>query len=152
MPGPKVLLVDDDAGVRSAVARALQIEGFRVSTVGEAAGVLDLVEKECPDIVLLDLGLGAASGWDVFEEISRGHPLIPIIIVSARSGQFEIARLAGVGAFVEKPVEIPQLAATMRRLLAEDAKTRLARLALHSPEPRFIPGRSGRWGFPKSRP
>ncbi|MGH8017723.1 MAG: response regulator transcription factor [Opitutaceae bacterium] len=147
---PKVLLVDDDAGVRSAVTRALQVEGFRVSTIGDAAGVPEVVEKQAPDIVLLDLGLGAASGWDVFEELSRDHPLIPIIIITARSAQFEVAKLAGVSAFVEKPIEIPQLVATMRQLLAEDADTRMARLALRSPAPRFVRGRLRGWGFPRS--
>ena len=150
MSAARVLLVDDDASVRSALARALVSEGFAVTALAEADLVLRSVEREPPDIVLLDLRLGGASGWDVFEELSRKYPLITVVIITARVGQLDVAKLAGVGALLEKPIEIPALVSVMRGLLTEDEQTRLARLARQTPSPRFVPGRPRKGAFPRS--
>jgi DNA-binding response OmpR family regulator len=139
---PLVLLVDDDIAVLQSLARALESENFNVRTAGSGVDALQLFSVEEPDIVLLDLTMPGGSGWEAFEEMSRRAPLVPVVIVTARPGQFETAREACVGALVEKPVDVPSLVATMRRLLAEDEGTRVSRLVHHSPATRLIrPGR-----------
>jgi DNA-binding NtrC family response regulator len=69
------------------------------------------------------------NGWDTFEHLTREHPLIPVIIATARANQLFMALNAGAGALLEKPMDIPTLLRTIRRLLAESAEQRLARLA-----------------------
>jgi two-component system, OmpR family, response regulator len=133
-----VLIIDDDVAVLTSLARALSSEHFSVQIAHDAAeGLLRFALAE-PDIVLLDLNMPGESGWDVFEEISRASPLVPVVIITARTGQFEMAREACVGALVEKPIDIPTLIATMRRLLAENEQTRFARLTHRSPSTRLV--------------
>jgi DNA-binding NtrC family response regulator len=79
--------------------------------------------------VLLDLNMPVKNGWDTFEQFTREHPLIPVIIATARPNQFFTALSAGAGALLEKPMDIPTLLRTMEKLLAETAEQHLARLA-----------------------
>ena len=67
------------------------------------------------------------------------HPLIPIIIITARPNQLFTAVGAGAGALLEKPMEIRTLLQTMEKLLAETAEQRLARLAGKETEFHFQP-------------
>jgi two-component system, NtrC family, response regulator AtoC len=146
---PSVLIIDDDPAVLGSLARALASESFLVRTAANAAeGVLRFAVAE-PDIILLDLTMPGENGWETFEEISRQSPLVPVVIITAQPGQFETARAACVAALVEKPIDIASLVAIMRRLLAEDETTRLARLTHHSPATRLVrPDRSLREVIP----
>jgi DNA-binding response OmpR family regulator len=79
--------------------------------------------------VLLDLNMPVKNGWDTFERLTAEHPLIPIIIITARPNQLFTSMGAGAGALMEKPMDIPTLLETMEQLLEESPEQRLARLA-----------------------
>ena len=66
---------------------------------------------------------------DTYEQLTREHPLIPVMIATARPNQLFTAINAGVGALLEKPMDIPMLLRTMEKLLVETTEVRLARLA-----------------------
>ena len=89
---------------------------------------LDLANQSAADLVLLDLNMPVKNGWDTFEQLTGEHPLLPIIIITARPNQVFTALSAGAGALLEKPMDIPTLLRAMRKLLAETAEQRLARL------------------------
>src|SRR5437867_3152368 len=125
----RILLVDDDSTVRDSLNDVLQSEGYLVIPAENGQQALDLANKSSVDLVLLDLNMPVKNGWDTFEQLTREHPLIPIIVVTARPNQLFTAAGAGVGALLEKPLDIPTLLRVTRRLLAESAETRLARLA-----------------------
>ena len=125
----RILLVDDDATVRDSLNDVLAGEGYCVIPAKNGREALDLVEQSPIDLVLLDLNMPVKNGWDTFEQLSREHPLIPIIIATARPNQLFTALNAGVGALLEKPMDIAALLRTIRKLLAESADRRLARLA-----------------------
>ncbi len=103
------------------------------------------------DIVLLDLNLPAQSGWDTFERLTYHHPLVPVIVVTARPNQLFTALAAGAGALVEKPAHIPDLIATMERLIAEPNEQRLARLVGRSAVTEYRPA-DGKTGGLKAAP
>jgi len=128
-PRPRILLVDDDPGVRSSLGEVLMTEGFVVIPASDGQQAIELAASMDMDLVLLDLNMPRKNGWDTFERLSAEHPLLPIIIVTARPNQLFTAVGAGVGALLEKPLEIPNLIRTIRRFLAEPTETRLARLA-----------------------
>ena len=128
-PGKRILLVDDDPTVRDSLNDVLQSEGYVVIPAENGQQALDLANKFPVDLVLLDLNMPIKNGWDTFEQLTREHPLIPIIIVTARPNQLFTAINAGVGALLEKPMDIPMLLHTMDRLLVETTEQRLARLA-----------------------
>jgi two-component system response regulator CpxR len=121
--------VDDDPGVRGSLGDVLVSEGYRVIPADDGQQAIELAASNAVDLVLLDLNMPRKNGWDTFERLSATHPLLPIIIVTARPNQLFTAVSAGVGALLEKPLDIPMLMRTIQRLLAESAEARLARLA-----------------------
>ena len=128
-PGKRILLVDDDPTVRDSLNDVLLSEGYWVIPAENGQQALDLANKSSVDLVLLDLNMPVKNGWDTFEQLSREHPLIPVIIATARPNQLFTALGAGVGALLEKPMDITTLLRTMKELLVETADQRLARLA-----------------------
>ena len=127
--GKRVLLVDDDVTVRDSLSNVLAAEGFSVTPAENGQVALDLLNKLPIDLVMLDLNMPVKNGWDTFERLSAEHPLIPVIIATARPNQLFTALNAGVGALLEKPLNIPILLQTIRKLLMETDDQRLARLA-----------------------
>jgi CheY-like chemotaxis protein len=138
-PARRVLLVDDDSTVRDSLNDVLVGEGYCVIPAENGQRALDLVGQSSIDLVLLDLNMPVKNGWDTFEQLTREHPLIPIIIATARPNQLFTALSAGAGALLEKPMEIPTLLRTMERLLAESAEQRLARLVGRKAEFHYQP-------------
>ena len=127
--GKRILLVDDDPTVRDSLNDVLVSEGYFVMPAENGQQALELARRLPVDLALLDLNMPVKNGWDTFEHLTREHPLIPIIIVTARPNQLFTAINAGVGALLEKPMDIAMLLRTMEKLLAESAEQRLARLA-----------------------
>jgi len=128
-PGKRILLVDDDPTVRDSLKDVLLAEGYVIIPAEDGQQALDLANQSAVDLVLLDLNMPVKNGWDTFEQLTRDHPFIPVIIVTARPNQLFTALAAGAGALLEKPMDIRTLLRTMAKLLAETAAQRLARLA-----------------------
>jgi len=128
-PGKRILLVDDDPTVRDSLKDVLLAEGYLIIPAEDGQQALDLANKSAVDLVLLDLNMPLKNGWDTFDQLTREHPFIPVIIVTARPNQLFTALGAGAGALLEKPMDIRTLLRTVAKLLAETAEQRLARLA-----------------------
>lgn len=126
----KVLLVDDDISVVAALTGVLRSEGYDVIQAFDGhAAIQHFHTVGGAAIVLLDLNMPVKGGWDTFEQLTSINPLLPIIVITARPGQYPLAAAAGVAALMEKPLDIPLLLETMRNLLAEPPDARLARIA-----------------------
>jgi DNA-binding response OmpR family regulator len=124
----RILLVDDDAGVRGSLQDVLVEEGYLVIPANDGQHALEIVASTSVDLVLLDLNMPRKNGWDTFERLSAEHPLVPVILITARPNQLFTAVGAGVGALLEKPLDIPHLLTTIRRLLTESSEVPLRRL------------------------
>jgi CheY-like chemotaxis protein len=125
----QILVVDDDEGVRKALGLVLSGEGYAVQSAANGTEALDFAQHTPPDLVLLDLKLPDKSGWDVFGRLLRLRPLLPVVVITARPNQLFTALAAGVGALLEKPLQIPRLLQTVNQLLKESIETRLARVS-----------------------
>jgi CheY-like chemotaxis protein len=125
----RILVVDDDASVREMLRRVLVGEGYSVCAAASGIAALEIAAVNPVDLVLLDLNMPGKSGWDTFKMLTAKNPLLPVVIVTARSNQLFTALSAGVGALLEKPLHFPRLLQTIRQLLAEPAAARLARMA-----------------------
>ena len=125
----KVLLVDDDPGVRRMLLRVLEEEDYDVVPAVNGLEALDLATNTAPDLVLLDLNLPVQNGWETFERLNTENPSLPVIIITARPNQLFPALAAGAGALMEKPLDLPKLLRTIHDLMAEPAEARLARTA-----------------------
>ncbi len=135
----KILLVDDDPGVRYMLDRLLTDENYQVIPVANGVEALRANASSSPDLVLLDLNLPVKNGWDTFEQLTTHDPLLPVIIITARPNQIFPALASGVGALMEKPLDLPKLLRTIRHLLEEPAEARLARLAGQPAEFHYLP-------------
>lgn len=136
-----VLLVEDDLTVCCSVDAVLFSEGYHVIVAGNGEKALEFASKYAVDLVLLDLNLPVKNGWDTFATLTAEYPLLPVIIITARPNQHFTALAAGVGALMEKPLDISALLRTMEKLLAEPAERRLARLVGKAAEFHYHAGR-----------
>src|SRR5216117_1689385 len=135
----RILVVDDDPSVREMLTRVLVGEDYLVLPAASGPEALKIASATQIDLVLLDLNMPGQSGWDTFERLTAEDPLIPVIIITARSNQLFAALASGVGALLEKPLDFPKLLQTISNLLAEPAESRLARMAGRSAEFHYLP-------------
>jgi DNA-binding NtrC family response regulator len=124
----RIMVLDDDEQIRKALLKILRVEGYEVILAGQAGEALDKLERQSIDLLLLDLNLPNKSGWDVFERVTSINPLLPVIIITGKEKQSELAVAAGVGALMQKPLDVPLLLKTIAELLIESPEQRLKRL------------------------
>jgi CheY-like chemotaxis protein len=126
MSNKKILIVEDDADVRLGLHVRLKANHYDVFFAVDALSSLTAARKHEPDLILLDLGLPAGDGFVVMDRLKTVPALaiIPIIVVSGRSGAAnrERALKAGAKAFLEKPVDNAELLAVIRQALGETVK------------------------------
>ena len=133
----KILLLDDDPGVRRMLRRFLEDENYLVSSAANGKEALQRAEAHDIDLILLDLNLTGENGWQLFERLSSDNPTVPVIIITARS--IFPALASGAGALMEKPLDLPKLLRTIEELLAEPAASRQARSNGHAAEFHYLP-------------
>ena len=121
-PPTRVLVVDDEPTVREVVAGYLRRDGHAVSEAGDGDTALELLERERPDLVVLDMMLPGVNGLDVLRRIRAAGDL-PVIMLTARSEESD--RVAGLelGAddYVVKPFSPRELAARVNSVLRRAA-------------------------------
>jgi DNA-binding response OmpR family regulator len=122
MAKTNILLVDDDSSVREALGQALCNERFHVVSAANGPEALRKFGENQIDIALLDLNLGAESGWDTFHRLSGLQPLLPIIVMSARSDSFANASASAAAAVMEKPLDMSLLFEKLQALCSQTAK------------------------------
>lgn len=106
----KILVVDDDVDILTALKHILKSEGFEVETLSKAQEVDDKVEKTNPDIMLMDVNLSGYDGRIICRHLKEEKKIeIPIILFSADSSYEPTASDYGADDFIFKPFEIPEL-------------------------------------------
>jgi len=135
----RVLVADDDASVRKSLRKVLVDAGFEVALAADSREAVEQFDGGRVDVVLLDIGLPVKNGWDAFERITNKAPVLPIIVVTGQASLHDMAVAAGVGALMEKPLDVAELLNTIRELLRESAETRLLRLCGDAPGTRHAP-------------
>jgi CheY-like chemotaxis protein len=114
-----ILVVDDDAAVRSLFHKILARAGYRVMEAADGAQALAAVRKGGVDLVITDLVMPEKEGIETIVEIRKSHPQVKIAAVSGAFGgrYLEIAAMLGAEAALAKPVSEETLVETVRRLL-----------------------------------
>ena len=113
MPAIKALLVDDEEGFTSTLAERLALRDFEVSVALSGKEALDVTQKACPDIVLLDLSLPDMGGEEVLGEIKKIDSTIEVIIISGRCLIDQNDIKGGPFSCVSKPVKLIDLVEVM---------------------------------------
>ena len=140
-----VLVVDDEADIRGYLRSALEDAGFAVATASDGLEALEMVRRNLPDLISLDLVMPRHSGAKFYRELRKDRELskIPVLIVTGHArdelgrADFEEMTMSGPGVYLEKPVRPDTYVAAVRRLLgtaeteappqAEDLREELSR-------------------------
>ena len=115
-----ILVVDDDASIRTVVSRALTRAGYLVETAASAVGLWKLLNAGAGDALVTDVMLPDADALDVLPRIRAARPDLPIIVVSARNTLMTAVRATEAGAFdyLPKPFDLDHLTQTIAAALA----------------------------------
>jgi CheY-like chemotaxis protein len=115
--GERVLVVDDEADIRGTITALLRFNGYEVDNAANGRDALHEVERELPDLVLLDQMLPDMSGIDVARRLRAEHPVLPIVFVSGHA-EPDMLRDAVPGVrLLRKPFQSEELYAEVRRNL-----------------------------------
>src|SRR5438309_7563582 len=120
----KVLVVDDERGIRDSLGRALRLEGYDVATASDGAEALEQLQDGVePDAVVLDVLMPNVDGIEVCRRLRATGSRLPVLMLTARSGVSD--RVAGLDAgaddYVVKPFALDELLARLRALLRRSA-------------------------------
>jgi two-component system response regulator MprA len=118
-PAPHVLVVDDDEPIASALRRALEYEGFRVSVARDGFAAVEQAERDQPDLVVLDLMLPGLDGLQVCQRLRAERSPTLVLMLTARDATADRVRGLDVGAddYLVKPFAYEELLARVRALL-----------------------------------
>ena len=130
-----ILIVDDEADIRTLIADILQDEGFETRQAGNSDDCMAAIADAAPGLMILDIWLkdSAMDGIDILKAVRRDNPDIPIVIISGH-GNIEIAVAAikqGAYDFIEKPFNIDQLMVVITRAM-ETSRLRRENATLRS--------------------
>ncbi len=118
----RVLIIEDEPDLRSAIARALRDEGYAVDMAANGTEGLYMAENWPYDVILLDIMLPGVDGWTILKRL-REHSSTPVLMVTARDAVPDRVRGLDEGAddYLVKPFSIDELLARVRALLRRSA-------------------------------
>jgi DNA-binding response OmpR family regulator len=122
---PRVLVVDDEPGVRRALERGLRAEGMQVVTASDGPSGLRAALTGSFDAVLLDIMLPGLSGYRVLERLRAAGVATPVLLVSAKDGEIDQTDGLDLGAdgYLVKPFSFVVLVAQLRAVLRRHVRT-----------------------------
>ena len=115
-----VLVVDDEERIRSSLRGILNDEGFRVLDTGDAPGVMAIIAREHPEVVLLDVWMPELDGIELLRRIKAEQPATHVIMISGHANIQNAVAATRLGAedFIEKPFSVAGLLASIGRVLS----------------------------------
>lgn len=119
MPHPRpgeVLIVDDDPMIRETIRDILELEGYDVRTAANGQEGLDQLERDCPDLVLLDMRMPVLDGWGFAREVRARGLDVPILVMTAAQNAQRWAAEIGADGYVAKPFDLFELLDAVGRL------------------------------------
>ena len=113
-----ILLVEDEKNICDFISTSLSAQDYRISTAHTGKEALPIITSQCPDLILLDLGLPAMDGIEIIRQV-RTWSSVPIIVLSARTQEQEKVRALDLGAddYLTKPIGTSELLARIRTAL-----------------------------------
>lgn len=140
-PLPQILVVDDDRDIRSLLADYLDSNGFRTLTAADGAGMWAVLERNRPDLLVLDLNLPGEDGLSLCRRLrgQSGQPNLPVIMLTARGEAVDriLGLEMGADDYLPKPFEPRELLARIRSVLRRT----------HALPPSLEPPKTGRMHF-----
>jgi two-component system response regulator MprA len=119
----RILVVDDEPAVRESLASSLEFEGYRVAGAADGLMALEEVEKQAPDLVVLDVLMPRMDGLTACRRLRALGATMPVLMLTARDmvGDRVTGLDAGADDYLAKPFELDELLARVRALLRRAA-------------------------------
>ncbi len=113
-----ILLVEDEKNICDFISTSLSAQDYRISTAHTGKEARPIITSQCPDLILLDLGLPDMDGMEIIRQV-RTWSSVPIIVLSARTQEQEKVRALDLGAddYLTKPIGTSELLARIRTAL-----------------------------------
>jgi DNA-binding response OmpR family regulator len=132
MSSAHILVIDDDPDLQEVITLMLESAGHRVSQAPHGARALELVARELPALILLDMKMPVMDGWAFATEFHARHGhQVPLVVLTAAEDARLRAQETGADAWLGKPFDLEVLLATVERLLL----SRTARTCRAAPAP-----------------
>lgn len=114
----KILIVEDDTSIRELLTEILEDEGYKVSASANGIEGLKVLEKNIPDLIIMDIMMPIMDGFAFRSEMLKNAHLktIPILAMSAQSQGIEKLEAFGLTNFINKPIELNHLLETVNSL------------------------------------
>jgi two-component system OmpR family response regulator len=118
----RILVVDDDPDVQQVLKRFLGEDAYEVSTVDDGDAAMRRLQRDPPDLVLLDLDMPRLNGLEVLRRISAAGIDVAVVVLSGHFDEraFELAINLGAKSYLHKPIDFKMLEATINRYLGQD--------------------------------
>ena len=116
---PRILVIDDESAIRDSLKMILEYEGYEVAGAATGQDGLVLVERDPPDLVLLDIKMAGMDGIDVLQRLKAGHETVPVIMISGHATVSTAVEATKLGAFdfIEKPLSTERVLVSVRNAL-----------------------------------
>lgn len=117
----KFLIVDDEPDVVDSVSELFTLRNYNVVTATSGTKALEIVKKENPNIIILDIRMPDISGMDVLKEVKKNYPKIRVIMLTGVEDESTKNMAMGLGAsgYLTKPYSYSELLEMSRKLIQE---------------------------------
>ncbi len=133
--GETILVVDDEANIIELAQMYLEQGGFRVQSARDGAAALELIARQPPALMVLDLMLPEVDGWEVCRRVRAGKvaPDLPIVVLTARDDDVDkiVGLELGADDYVTKPFNPRELVARVKAILRRSARAVRPEAPLH---------------------
>jgi CheY-like chemotaxis protein len=116
MTEARILVVDDEPGIRTTVSAMLEIEGFQVDQAANGADALARLANAMPDLIVLDMRMPVLDGWGFAAELRRRGHEVPIVVMTAARDADRWAAEISAAATLSKPFRYDDLIGTISRV------------------------------------
>ena len=118
-PAQRVLVIDDEPPIRRFLRTSLSAQGYQVLEAEDGTSARAVMQKNAVDVLVLDIGLPGADGFEIIRDIRGSGSALPIIVLSSRSDEAGKVRALDLGAddYVTKPFGMDELLARLRAAL-----------------------------------
>ena len=114
---PKILIVDDEEGIRMLYSMELEDEGYKVITLPDGKDLLKVIDNEKPDCLVLDIKMREFNGLDLLQEVRKKHYDLPVILNSAYSSFKVDLKAVAADYYVVKSSDLSELKAKLKVVL-----------------------------------
>jgi len=115
----RILIVDDEQGIRAALGQLLEFEGYEVRSVGNAVDGITEYQKQRPDLVFLDVKMAGIDGVEALKKIKESDPSAVVVMISGHATIQTAVEATQLGAYdiLEKPLDTDRILVTLRNAL-----------------------------------